>query len=252
MLTGGDGLIFAVHGNAVAKDNNVVRFYIDSNNSSHAPIERVRINSYGDLLIESYAGGAGKLSIGLSDLTKRPVGAIQIFGDWFVSQTGIPISWNTGSDLKYLETNYAFAIGTEVTDGRFSFFLAPSGTAGTAVTFTESLAISQKAILSIGTNLHPITGTNGIILLAGTAFATMPASAAGLYAATISAVTRMLAIDSANVVHDLSQGGASANSTGGGTALLGANSPAITNTAPYTWLTMVATDGSTIYVPAWK
>lgn len=40
--------------------------------------------------------------------------------------------------------------------------------------------------------------------------------------------------------------------TGAGTALLGANSPAVTNTAPYVWLKVQSSDGSTVYVPAWK
>lgn len=41
-------------------------------------------------------------------------------------------------------------------------------------------------------------------------------------------------------------------STGSGSAALGANSPAVTNTAPYTWLKLKSPDGSTVYVPAWK
>lgn len=41
-------------------------------------------------------------------------------------------------------------------------------------------------------------------------------------------------------------------STGAGTALLGANSPAVTNTAPYTWIKMKTSDGSTVYIPVWK
>jgi len=40
--------------------------------------------------------------------------------------------------------------------------------------------------------------------------------------------------------------------TGSGSAALGANSPATTNTAPYTWLKMIGPDGSTLYVPAFK
>jgi hypothetical protein len=42
------------------------------------------------------------------------------------------------------------------------------------------------------------------------------------------------------------------NSTGSGTASLGSNSPASTLTAPYTWLKFKSSDGSTVYVPAWK
>lgn len=40
--------------------------------------------------------------------------------------------------------------------------------------------------------------------------------------------------------------------TGAGTALLGSNCPAVTVTAPYTWVKMVSSDGSTVYVPAYK
>ena len=44
----------------------------------------------------------------------------------------------------------------------------------------------------------------------------------------------------------------SANSTGAGSALLGANSPAVTLTAPYTWVEMRANDNSVVYFPVWK
>lgn len=42
------------------------------------------------------------------------------------------------------------------------------------------------------------------------------------------------------------------NTTGDGTALLGTNSPAVTNTAPYTWITITTSDDSTGYIPVWK
>jgi hypothetical protein len=41
-------------------------------------------------------------------------------------------------------------------------------------------------------------------------------------------------------------------STGAGAALLGANSPAITLTAPYRWLSFTTSDNSQVYIPAWK
>lgn len=41
-------------------------------------------------------------------------------------------------------------------------------------------------------------------------------------------------------------------STGAGAALLGANSPAVTLTAPYTWIKIKTSDGSDVYVPVWK
>lgn len=42
------------------------------------------------------------------------------------------------------------------------------------------------------------------------------------------------------------------NSTGAGTPLLGTNCPASTLTAPYTWVKITTSDGSTAYLPAWK
>lgn len=45
---------------------------------------------------------------------------------------------------------------------------------------------------------------------------------------------------------------AGTNSTGAGSASLGSNSPAVTNSAPYTWIRAVSSDGSTVFIPAWK
>lgn len=42
------------------------------------------------------------------------------------------------------------------------------------------------------------------------------------------------------------------NSTGGGTASLGVNCPAVDPTTPYTWFKMKSSDGSDVYIPAWK
>lgn len=42
------------------------------------------------------------------------------------------------------------------------------------------------------------------------------------------------------------------NTTGAGSAALGANCPAVTATAPYTWFKMMSSDGSTVFVPCWK
>jgi hypothetical protein len=45
---------------------------------------------------------------------------------------------------------------------------------------------------------------------------------------------------------------AGTNSTGAGSAALGANCPAVTATAPYTWIKAISSDGSTVYIPCWK
>jgi hypothetical protein len=43
-----------------------------------------------------------------------------------------------------------------------------------------------------------------------------------------------------------------ANATGSGSAVLGANCPAVTPAAPYTWVRAVSADGSTVFFPVWK
>ncbi len=40
--------------------------------------------------------------------------------------------------------------------------------------------------------------------------------------------------------------------TGSGSALLGSNCPAVTASAPYSWIEVTTSDGSTAYIPAWK
>lgn len=45
---------------------------------------------------------------------------------------------------------------------------------------------------------------------------------------------------------------AGTNTTGAGIAGFGANSPASTLTAPYTWIQVKTADGSTAYIPCWK
>jgi len=42
------------------------------------------------------------------------------------------------------------------------------------------------------------------------------------------------------------------NSTAAGSALLGANSPATILSAPYTWITVITSDGTIGYMPIWK
>jgi hypothetical protein len=45
---------------------------------------------------------------------------------------------------------------------------------------------------------------------------------------------------------------AGTNTTGSGSASLGSNCPAVTLSAPYTWIKVITSDGSTAYIPAWK
>jgi len=51
---------------------------------------------------------------------------------------------------------------------------------------------------------------------------------------------------------DVVQTASAQESTGAGSALLAANCPAVTVTAPYKWIKGLTSDGSTVYWPVWK
>lgn len=63
-----------------------------------------------------------------------------------------------------------------------------------------------------------------------------------------SAAAKVLSFSAAGVITTASGN----ESTGAGSALLGANSPAATLTAPYKWIKFTTSDGSTVYIPCWK
>ncbi|MFZ2226305.1 MAG: tail fiber domain-containing protein, partial [Candidatus Moraniibacteriota bacterium] len=71
---------------------------------------------------------------------------------WRLGVTGSALTWNIGSDVKYIGTNYGAAINNE-TDGRMAFYTAPSGTAGNAATLTERLTILNSGNVGIGTTV---------------------------------------------------------------------------------------------------
>lgn len=56
-------------------------------------------------------------------------------------------------------------------------------------------------------------------------------------------------IDALGILNNATSGN---ESTGAGIALLSTNCPAVTPAAPYTWITLKTSDGSTVYLPVWK
>ncbi|UMY19147.1 hypothetical protein MMB17_07560 [Methylobacterium organophilum] len=86
----------------------------------------------------------------------------------------------------------------------------------------------------------------------------------GLVARRANGTVHLLAEGNANASIDLIPSGAGAvtvngalrlniaNTTGSASATLGANSPATAPSAPYSWITAKTSDGTTVYIPAWK
>jgi hypothetical protein len=89
------------------------------------------------------------------------------------------------------------------------------------------------------------------LLLGYALYDTTPGTAAKV-AGEIKAKTNLTLTADNVVVNSFLKSGAGNESTGAGAALLGTNSPATTLAAPYTWVTLKTSDGSTVYMPVWK
>lgn len=123
-------------------------------------------------------------------------------------------------------------------------------TAGAAPTATSTLALIGLNIAQTinYSNATPGAGTWRAINIAMTETANPTGAKHMIYAAGgVAGATPVFSVDNAGQLQYYF-----GNTTGAGTALLGTNSPAVTVSAPYTWLTMLSADGSTVYVPAWK
>jgi hypothetical protein len=134
----------------------------------------------------------------------------------------------TGTDL--FEAYQGSAPSVSVTGAQFKAFALGNATAGLAITAAKTLTV---------TNTLTFSGTDSTVI-------TFPSTSA-----------TMARTDAANTFTGTQTfSGAikvSGDTTGAGTtAGFGTNSPAVTLTGPYTWLKFISSDGSTVYVPAYK
>lgn len=188
-------------------------------------------------------------------------------GGAFVEGAGTQPTGNAGGDLGTTYPNPTVVSVANVTTGTLA--VANGGTGKTTLT-------AHGVLLGEGTSAVAITsaGTAGQALVSGGASAD-PAFAAVSLAGGSGVVSGVLPnanttaasanTASAIVTRDgsgnfaagvVTMNGlpkfAGTNSTGAGTALLSTNCPAVTATAPYTWISATAADGSTVFIPAWK
>lgn len=121
--------------------------------------------------------------------------------------------------------------------------------AGNTANFTTTA--QNQTLIGAGTGQTSATARNNIVCLGtGTTAGAAGVVAIGIDHNGLSATSSTQDVIALGTV--LHQVQLANNSTGAGSAALGANSPAVTNTAPYTWFKMMSSDGSTVYVPAWK
>ncbi len=113
---------------------------------------------------------------------------------------------------------------------------------------TASRALFTDTNSNMTTNA--ITGTGSVVMSAGpTLTGTIAAASQTLSGSlTVGTTLGVTGVATFTAVPRFNGG----NTTGAGIAAFGANSPAVTLTAPYTWLTVTTNDGSTAYIPVWK
>jgi hypothetical protein len=139
---------------------------------------------------------------------------------------------------------------------------APNGIGGNAtVTSSGHVAIGHQTGLSTpDTGSIPNITVIGFKALAGGSYATSLGSTTSAGAAGAVAIgTDHTGVGASTTTQDVIALGTANhqvqlknNTTGSGTAGLGANCPAVTASAPYTWFKMMSSDGSNVYVPAWR
>jgi hypothetical protein len=186
-----------------------------------------------------------------STLTTTPTGSELVTNGAFASGA----SWTTGA-------SWSIAGGQASSDGTSSFGLLSQPLAGITVPGTYLITYTISSYVSGGWSFQLVSGGNhGPTFALGngtyTATFTIPTigdktlyvlSANGNFA--ISNISVKLAVNASSFAADNLQFVTGA--TGAGSAALGANSPAVTNTAPYTWIRVTTADGSTAFIPAWK
>lgn len=152
---------------------------------------------------------------------------------------------NTSSSLVIFDSN---SIGTGST---LPFVFRVGGTEAFRITTTPVLQASVA--LSWIAASTPAVGVAGIGASANAGNLLLNAPTAQTINLTINGVTQ---VQLGAAVLDLTPNSTkikfNAGTTGAGSAALGANSPAVTNTAPFTWLQATASDGSAVFIPAWK
>lgn len=145
--------------------------------------------------------------------------------------------------------------------------LTPASAGGSGIyiggTMTDD-AITINGAMRYGLNVSPSTATYGLVV-AGTATftdvillepgGTVSGSALAVTGTYTGHVIDISGATSTGVALKLGAGQQiqlGSHATGAGSAALGANCPAVTTTAPYEWIEATASDGSQVYIPAWK
>jgi hypothetical protein len=172
---------------------------------------------------------------------------------------------DTGSQLNTAQPTWRMALGGGAAEwnGADSFAIARVAAGGTVTSPTILLKLSSAGAITVGHSGAALgkvesRATSGAQIVAAYdasnyASTTVSSSGAATLATTgTNASITLTPSGTGNVILSKIPRFNGTNSTGAGSSLLGANSPATTLTAPYTWISVITSDGSTAYIPCWK
>ena len=192
-----------------------------------------------------------------------------------VANTG---NFSIGSGI--LTNNYKFDVQNSGSSGTARFYDQTATTGSTLASFRAGIAQSTNPVLTVNNNANTVvfsvnsTGNVGIgattpgqalDVLGSARVYNSAADAAILFGSDqVDANSGKISYNRGTANLDITPRSTYAtnligklkfsitNSTGANSALLGSNCPAVTFTAPYTWITVTTSDGSTGYMPIWK
>jgi hypothetical protein len=141
------GLVTTQSGNT-AQD---IAFATRSVTTDTAPTERMRIDSAGNVGIavtpSAWSTGYKSLQINTTSAITASTNTLRITNNEYVNTSGVDT---------YLTTNFATAY-LQDSAGKHAWYNAPSGTAGTAVSFTQAMVLDNSGNLGIGITSPTIT-----------------------------------------------------------------------------------------------
>lgn len=209
--------------------------------------------------LQALTTGNGNTAVGLNALlslttssanTAVGVGALQTT----TGANNTALGWHALIDQTTGHDNVALGVsaGASATTAALAVLIG-SGAGYTPAGVAANATIAGNNVTCVGynTGAGAATDPGNITCLGSQTTCTSPGGVAiGIdHTGTAAASTAedMIALGTANHQVKIAN-----NATGAGNAALGANCPAVTPAAPYTWLKLYSGDGSTVYVPAWK
>jgi hypothetical protein len=112
---------------------------------------------------------SGNLGLGVAPSAWGTYKAFQISGGYSVMAVTGNDYWSMsnafydGSAFKYIANGFATAY--ETSSGKHSWRIAPSGTAGNPITFTQAMTLDASSNLMVGTTTNAINDSNSIVIV---------------------------------------------------------------------------------------